>query len=420
MSWIKFSRKFKTIVGNDVITISNGSIFFTSEDGETHSIFSKDLYNSIIDAAEIKSFNGDILLKKDTVEIRIDEVNGSARVPFRYNNERINHFFVTSGQTFFDSIQVSKASIEYLISYFENNEPNNAVMAKYMLDRIFDPDSEEENPSVREPINIVGRVLSYILSIPRCVVVSRKKNGRSLQINTILENCESLLMYIAMNYGCAIKLGIDKSFLKRRGFLPRMTYTMPIIKCKDVFVEEKYIQATATNSYDTKFLFFYQILERIAQKMAPSLFIAEIRDVVSTRSRVSDYDKFVDMKNRINGDNEQQLLEKFLRSKVLLSTLMPIIPPSLITYFENTLPRFIDQKIEAKINFSNQADYSRTMSKRIYWIRNAIVHAKEENFKKKAKETPFDWAVDGELLIPELAMLKLIVDFSIKVYSSRK
>lgn len=423
MGWSKFSRKIKSVVGGDSIVISKGRIFYQNKDGRQDFLFSKELYESLLETAEIKSFKNNILCKKESVEILVNRVNDAVKRGFHYSYDSVNNHLNESKQSFFDMVQIQYPSIEFLINSFENNALLTAnPIAKYYLDRVFrgrelDEDDIATNKTSNE---ILGGFLAFILDISACLVVSRKRNGRSLQINTILDNCDSLLMYLAMNYSVALKLGSDKSFLRRRGFTPRIGYNMPIIKCSDVFVAEKYVQAVATNSYDTQYLYFYQIVERISQKMAPALFITEIRDVISASKKTTDYDKFIDLKNKITGDNEQQLLEKLIRSKIAVTTVIPLLRTSQIDYFGRNLPRFIRQKNEALINFGNQIDFARTLSKRIYWIRNAIVHAKEENFKKKAKETPFDWATDGESLVPEIALLKLIVDYSIKIYSASK
>lgn len=85
-------------------------------------------------------------------------------------------------------------------------------------------------------------------------------------------------------------------------------------------------------------------------------------------------------------------------------------------YYETKVPLFINGD-SALIRFDDQNSFTLTVSSRIYRVRNAIVHSKEENFKKKGRETPFDWTKDIKILNEELPLLKVIVDFSIKAYS---
>lgn len=415
MSWLRFTKKIRKIVSNGPLVVQKDKLFyFSSSTSEKIELFSQEQYDDLFSDECAKSFQNNILLTNNKAEMIIEEVNRHAFRP-RSFIDRINEYVEESDQSYFDEIVVDEPSLLFLICFFEqNNLTRYSFMNYYLKHDFFDYHPEERG------VSFLKDLLIRTTGIFHCLCVSRVNKGHLNNINTVIDRCNSILLFLSMNHNLSLQImNKETSDLVRTRIILNSSHFVPIIKCKDKFIINKYIQAVSTDSGDIKYLFWYQILERISQKMAPGLLITEARKIMVFANKKTDFEKFTKIQSFFKDDGELTVLNKLILSCVDKSLIKSSLKESQIDYYKTKVPRFINSDC-ALINFDDSSKFSLTVSNRIYRVRNAIVHSKEENFKKKGKETPFDWTKDIGLLNEELPLLKTVVDLSIKAYSSSK
>ena len=177
-----------------------------------------------------------------------------------------------------------------------------------------------------------------------------------------------------------------------------------------------YQKGISTESLDHQYLSFYHILEHFFEKIYNEDLINKLRDELTlpgfSYKRKTDIEKLVKIvqkklryKNEEFQINELEALELVLRKYIDniedVKTELNSINPILIDYFKNTEVPFSKGN---RVNFENEADIYKNLSKRIYFTRNSIVHSKET---EKEKYIPFKNDKD---LINQIYLMRIIAE----------
>lgn len=411
MSWLGFVKRMKMAIGSTSVVVSKGIMLVVVGEGENSRrirIFERNEYEEITKEKRIKQFKNNILFTSNHIEAAVNPVAPERTPPFHFD-ERINLLLSSENQTAFEQISIGKPTLAYLLYYFENNP-----VRIFMGDWFFDHPSSERTT---DHLALLGGFLSRATRVFRCLHGTRKRFGKTCCERTILGKIDSILLYLSMN-GFALGLN-GHAKVQRHSVSLETDRFIPCLTCKDEFIAKKYIQATVENSCEIKYLFWYQILERISQKVAPAIILAETKETLSAARGLSEMEKYRRVQSGFKDDSELTVLKKAFSSLVPKEAVERSIGKKLKGFYETNMPKFIAQE-SAKLDFSSQTSFARSASERVYRIRNAIVHSNDESIKRKGRETPFDWTKDDKTLSQELPLLKAIVDCAIQGYFSKR
>ncbi len=191
-----------------------------------------------------------------------------------------------------------------------------------------------------------------------------------------------------------------------------------------------YNQGIATNIPFAQYLAFYHVLEFYFRTVSEDELFQEIQSVI-TRPSFSPYNKtdvknfykvlrkkFMTQRDNDVGDERNALLlclKKYVADLDELKSLLSSLETNILDYYANNAVPFADEGGKIDFTASPEEVYA-ALQRRIYSVRNAIVHSKEgeklryEPFKHDkylAKEIPLIRAVAEEIVINTGTPLKL-------------
>lgn len=237
-----------------------------------------------------------------------------------------------------------------------------------------------------------------------CALVVKAKN-KPLPTNIIdiakshLFNCSMLLGY---NF-CLVEKG-DLSFLSRTstGRLIRRTKVETPHKKYNEEMVQYYIEAKITRVPKIQFLSFFNVLEYYADELNEDKICEQIQNIVTDphfkQSKVKEYrkvSKIFDVKNIFDdGQALLVLLNSYINKDKLLEFLdkNPFYTESSAYKIKETILKPEDSNLIAKVK------------KRIYGVRNALVHSKEGN---SVKYTPLK---DDLHITEEIPLIKFLAE----------
>ena len=241
---------------------------------------------------------------------------------------------------------------------------------------------------------------------------------------------QAYLFNIAYKYDIAITLigEFDNEALLRRKInregqlFPYKTYVPALIKY--------YNQGLSSNISFAQYLAFYHVVEFFFQLVSEEELFQDIQNYITrpnfspySRSEIKSFYKMIKRKYLNQKDNDVLdertslllCLKKYIVDLNSLKTTILSIDPKALDYYTSYEVPFADDGV--KINFDSLPnDIYCAIQKRVYSVRNAIVHSKEgdkrryEPFKhdiELAREIPLIRAVAEEIIINSGAQLKI-------------
>ncbi|MCX5397077.1 hypothetical protein [Streptomyces sp. NBC_00102] len=314
----------------------------------------------------------------------------------------------------------SKEVAAYLLCYIANNAeiaqgPRWRVL-KNRLRRALSTSSNLGEGS-RKDDTILGLV-GEILDVTSLRVSSAKPRADYEDLAT------SLLFHIAYNTGMAATIGINpllevgRMQRVRRSVLgsidaPRQTYTPDLV--------HHYLMGVAAEIPLLEYLSYYHIAEHYFDKVFNDDLIEQVRRGITDPSfsvrRARDVNGIIKIVNRAQrqvkdegGVNEQRALQLVLNRFVDTTRLVDDLTSyddTLVDYYRNTEVAFAGAP---KLDLGRPGDGSvlSSMAKRIYKVRNSLVHAKEGELPKYA---PFshDTELSREIPLMRFAAEQIII-----------
>lgn len=187
-----------------------------------------------------------------------------------------------------------------------------------------------------------------------------------------------------------------------------------------------YQKALSSESFDNQFLSFYHIIEHFFEKIYNEDLQLKIRTELTKpgfsykkKTDIESLIKIVQSRTKIQREefqvNELEALELTLKKYLIdideLKIELNEIQANLVEYYKTTEVPFSKGN---QVNFDlTTDDVFKTLAKRIYYTRNAIVHSKETD---KKKYIPFK---DDKDLLPEIYLMRLITE-KILINNSRE
>lgn len=178
-----------------------------------------------------------------------------------------------------------------------------------------------------------------------------------------------------------------------------------------------YQKALSSESFDNQFLSFYHIIEHFFEKIYNEDLQLKVRNELTKpsfsykkKADIENLIKIVQSRTKIQREefqvNELEALELTLKKYITdfpeLKVELNEIQINLVDYYKTT---------EVPFSRGNQVNFDlppeeifKSLAKRIYYTRNAIVHSKETD---KKKYTPFK---DDKDLLPEIYLMRLITE----------
>ncbi|PZV12086.1 MAG: hypothetical protein DCF22_13075 [Leptolyngbya sp.] len=198
---------------------------------------------------------------------------------------------------------------------------------------------------------------------------------------------------------------------------PRRTYNEDLI--------HHYLMAVSTDNPFVEYLSHYHVLEHFYEAVFQDDLITSIQQQITDpafsyrrKKDIKGLIKTIHKSLKIQNDtitfSEEQALLLTLRSFVEVTDLLDDLDnydPSLVDYYRDNKVAFANAP-EIDLRYSENAAIYKSLSKRIYATRNALVHSKDG---EKAKYTPF---VDNHLLAKELPLLRFVAERTILRNSS--
>lgn len=193
---------------------------------------------------------------------------------------------------------------------------------------------------------------------------------------------------------------------------PRRTYNKDLI--------HHYLMALSTENPFVEYLSYYHILEHFYEEIFQENLVLLIQDQITDpafsyrrkkdiRGLIKTIGKSLQFRDDGITFSEEQALKLTLMRFVDISNLVDDLnsyDPSIIDYYENNKVGFANA-VELDLKSGDNTRIYKSLSKRIYVTRNALVHSKDGD---KAKYTPF---VDDHVLAKELPLLRFAAERTI-------
>ena len=190
-------------------------------------------------------------------------------------------------------------------------------------------------------------------------------------------------------------------------------------KNHEITVIKLYKRALFINTIEYQYLSFYQILEYFYDRILIEKGTDGMKDLIKqdVLSHEDIYALMVEIHDDHKKSNEEELLNKVLikyledddSNNEVIKKEIERFDKSLIEYYKTHIPSFSNG---SKIDF-NESDFEKIMkrlSKRIYSIRNSIVH-------RKSGKNKFDPLLNSKELIPETILIRVVCEIVINNYS---
>ncbi len=213
-----------------------------------------------------------------------------------------------------------------------------------------------------------------------CALTIKMKNGTTLSANIVdvakshLFNCSMLM---GANYFLVEKEDLEvssKSNIER--FIKRSKVEAPHKKYNDEMVQY-YIEANITRVPKIQFLSFYNVLEYYADELNENKICQQIQSIITDpsfkQSKIKEYRKVSKIFNRKTIFHDDQALMNLLTTYIDKEKLIVFLEKNPF-YSDNVAYKTKETKL--RIEDSNLIQ---TVKRRIYSVRNALVHSKEGN-----------------------------------------
>lgn len=175
-----------------------------------------------------------------------------------------------------------------------------------------------------------------------------------------------------------------------------------------------YSNAAWSDNPFTKYIMFYQILERYFTKIPEERMVDFVKDKF-TNPKISfkDNKQVLDLciaigeKQKNNKKEQQQLLEVLKHFLSDFNSIISDLTPDQIHYYQNEVPSFIkspDHNITFDLTTNNIKDTVVPIAYRIYIVRNALVH------NKGNRDNNYDPTRDYSSLMKEVPLIKSIAE----------
>ncbi len=317
---------------------------------------------------------------------------------------------------------LNKPSDEYLIfllyNLYQENTPNllrRGIMG-HRLRRIFEAQEGQQELFERSVLEVIKEI------IPRLETIKIQSRA-----NRKLDDYERFLYAFIFNLGYNIDMNIQPLRFIEEFTQPyrigriRRARTPDIEPPRRIYINDlvlHYQKAISSDSIDHQYLSYYHVLEYFFEKIYNDDVINTIRQELTkpnfsykrqrdVKGLVGIIQKKLRYRNEEFSINELEALELTLKKYIVdledFSELLNEISPTLTEYYRENEVGFCQG---LKVNFSNtnSEEVYRSLAKRIYRTRNAIVHSKEN---EKSKYVPFRNDRD---LINELYLMRLIAE----------
>ena len=386
----------------------------------------EDTLRAILERLSSREEKDDIILYDDhSFEILVQEESSNRFPIIRRGKDKIEINDPVNGLVYV----LSRPSDEYLIYLLANLSkiaPIRAVVdlffLRHLLRRQLKFLSEEDEEFNRDLLFWLAR------AVPRSLTLQiRSKKSRS--VNEFEKLASAFLFQLSYNLDVAVvpQRSLDK--LVRRGRITRLRRSRPeeIEAPKRIYIPDLiyyYQMAIAAESPPLEYLSYYHIAEYFFESVFHDELIERVRQRITepdfSYKRKKDIKKLIDEVTRslrIRNDKmvfseEEALrltLKRFLDISELLSSIREY-DESLIDYFRSHKVSFSGGD-EVDLEHSEQDKVIRSIAKRIYKTRNAIVHSKEG---EKSRYIPFS---HDQELTQEVVLLRFIAE-QIIIHSS--
>lgn len=175
-----------------------------------------------------------------------------------------------------------------------------------------------------------------------------------------------------------------------------------------------YSNAVWSDNPFTKYIMFYQILERFFTKIPEERMINFVRDrFMNPKISFKDNKQILDLciaigdKQKNTKKEQQQLLEVLRQFLPDFNGIVADLNSDQICYYKEEIPSFIkssDHKILVDLNTTNIKDTIVPLAHRIYIVRNALVH------NKGNRDNNYDPTRDYSNLMKEVPLIKAIAE----------
>ncbi len=380
----------------------------------------EDVLRTILERlSSLKEKDGIILYDNHSFEILVQE-ESSSRFSF-IRPDKVETNDSVNGLSYVLS-RPSNEYLIYLLTKLSTNTPIREVVDPLLQLKLFLRFSLKEREFERDLLFWLVRAM------PRFLTLQIRSEG-DMSVSEFERLASAFLFQLSYNLNVAVvpQRSLDK--LVRRGRITRLRRSRPeeIEAPKRIYIPDLvyyYQMAIAAESPPLEYLSFYHIVEYFFESVFYDDLIERVRYRITEPSfshkRKQDIKKLIDEVTRflrIRNDKlvfseEEALrltLNKFLNVGELLS--------SIKEYDESLIDHFRSRKVsfsggdEVDLEHMEQDKIIRSLSKRIYKTRNAIVHSKES---EKSRYIPFR---HDQELAQEVVLLRFIAE-QIIIHSS--
>ncbi|TVQ78729.1 MAG: hypothetical protein EA380_05785 [Phycisphaeraceae bacterium] len=354
------------------------------------------------------------LCDENSMEILVREESSSLNRAFRLGNLVVRDD--DNGVTY----EISSASDAYILFFLD-------AISRHSDARLFlrgYPSSllERRLTDQESPLSVFELVRMMYLRIATVVRIRTDAKASPTRLSSL---ANAFLFQMAFNTDIALVPQRELDALSRSGRISRMRRSRPseIDPPRRTYSEDlthHYLMAISTDNPVVEYLSHYHVLEHFYEAVFQDDLITTIQGQITEPA--FSYRRKKDIKALIKTIRRSLKIQNdtitFSEEQALRLTLASFVEvPDLVSDLDNYDSKIIDFYRDNKVEFSNACEVDlrsvdldaifKSLAKRIYSTRNALVHSKDGD---KAKYTPF---VDDHALAKELPLLRFVAERTI-------